>query len=103
MRIAAGSRLAAILGLDGGVDATIEVNTYHHQAVRPDQVGAGLTVAGTTLDGAQVEAVEASDPEAWVFGVQNHPERPEFTPPEFARLWQAFVEAAAAHRDGRIG
>ncbi len=101
MRIAAASRLAAILGLDGGADATIEVNTYHHQAVRPDQVGAGLSVAGTTLDGAQVEAFEASDPETWVFGVQNHPERPEFTPPEFARLWQAFVDAATSGRRRR--
>jgi len=30
--------------------------------------------------------------------VQSHPERPEFTPPEFARLWEAFV--AAARRQG---
>jgi putative glutamine amidotransferase len=94
MRIAAASRLAAILGMNGGADITIEVNTYHHQAIRSDQLGVGLAVAGTTVDGEQVEAFETSDPDAWVFGVQNHPERPEFTPPEFARLWLAFVDAA---------
>jgi gamma-glutamyl-gamma-aminobutyrate hydrolase PuuD len=70
------------------------VNSYHHQGLRPDQLGAGLTVSATTADGELVEALEASDPERWVFGVQNHPERPEFTPPAFARLWRAFVEAA---------
>ena len=78
----------------------IEVNSYHHQAVRPDQLGDGLAVSATAEDGAQVEAIEAADPDTWVFGVQNHPERPEFTPPEFARLWQAFVAAAAERRGG---
>lgn len=91
LRLVVGSRLAAILGTQH--DA-LEVNSYHHQGLRPDQLGAGLTVSATTADGELVEALEASDPERWVFGVQNHPERPEFTPPAFARLWRAFVEAA---------
>jgi putative glutamine amidotransferase len=98
MRLVARSRLAGVLGLDDGSDTTLEVNTYHHQAIRPDQVGEGLAVAGTTLDGAQVEAFEAADPETWIFGVQSHPERREFTPPEFTRLWETFV--AAARRPG---
>jgi len=95
MRVVAGSRLAGILELEAGHDHVIEVNSYHHQAVRPDQVGSGLQVSGTTVDGALVEAFEAADPDRWVFGVQNHPERPEFTPPAFRRLWQSFVAAAA--------
>jgi gamma-glutamyl-gamma-aminobutyrate hydrolase PuuD len=57
-------------------------------------------VAGTTLDGGQVEAFESADPTEWIFGVQNHPERPEFTPPAFSRLWEAFVAAAAHHQGG---
>jgi putative glutamine amidotransferase len=97
MRVMAGSRLAGILRLEAD-DTVIEVNSYHHQAVRPDQVGAGLRVSGTTMDGALVEACEASDPDRWIIGVQNHPERPEFTPPAFGRLWQAFVAAAADRR-----
>jgi putative glutamine amidotransferase len=72
------------------------VNSYHHQALRPDQLGTGLRVSGTTTDGGLVEAFEASDPARWIFGVQNHPERREFTPPAFRRLWAAFVAAAAA-------
>jgi putative glutamine amidotransferase len=97
LRLVAGSRLAEILGI--GADTTIEVNSYHHQGFRPDQLGEGLAVGGTTPDGALVEALEASGPNDWIIGVQNHPERTEFTPPAFSRLWQAFV-AAAAERAG---
>lgn len=93
VRLVQDSRLAGILGLDG--EGLIEVNSYHHQALRPDQLGSGLRVSGTTEDGELVEAFEASDPDTWIFGVQNHPERPEFTPPAFGRLWRAFVDAAA--------
>lgn len=93
MRLTDGSRLASVLGLTAD-EQLIEVNSYHHQALRPDQLGQGLRVSGTTTDGELVEAFEASDPERWIFGVQNHPEREEFTPPAFRRLWQAFVDAA---------
>ncbi len=99
MRIIGTSRLAGILGVAG--PGVIEVNSYHHQVVLPEQLGDGLAVSATAEDGAQVEAIEASDPDTWVFGVQNHPERAEFTPPEFARLWQAFVMAVADRRDRR--
>jgi gamma-glutamyl-gamma-aminobutyrate hydrolase PuuD len=68
--------------------------------MRPDQLGSGLAISGTTADGGQVEALEASDPQSWIIGVQSHPERREFTPPAFARLWQAFVEAAASRMAG---
>jgi putative glutamine amidotransferase len=93
LRMVAGSRLAKILELPDG-EQLMEVNSYHHQALRPDQLGAGLAVSGTTEDGELVEAFEASDPDRWMFGVQNHPERSEFTPPAFRRLWQSFVSAA---------
>jgi putative glutamine amidotransferase len=98
VQIVGTSRLADILGMADR--NAIEINSYHHQVVRPDQLGDGLAVSATAKDGAQVEAIEASDPDTWVFGVQNHPERPEFTPPEFARLWQAFVAAATERRGG---
>ncbi len=98
MRLQPASRLAAILGLDAQDGELIEVNSYHHQAIRPDQLGAGLAISGTTEDGQLVEAFEAADPDQWLFGVQSHPERQEFTPPAFARLWRAFVSAAAAVR-----
>jgi putative glutamine amidotransferase len=98
VRIVGTSRLADILGKADR--EFIEVNSYHHQVVRPDQLGDGLAISATAEDGAQVEALETTDANTWVFGVQNHPERAEFTPPEFARLWQAFVAAAADRRGG---
>jgi putative glutamine amidotransferase len=96
-----GSRLAAMLGGSEPL-VTTEVNTYHHQAVRPADLAPGLVAAGVAPhhEGDLVEALEAADPTDWLFGVQCHPERPEFIGPEFDRLWRAFVHAArdrAAH------
>lgn len=96
------SRLARILG-EADPLVTTEVNTYHHQAVRPDDLAPGLVASGVAPhhEGDLVEALEAADPADWLFGVQCHPERPEFIGPEFDRLWRAFVDAArprAAHR-----
>ncbi len=94
------SRLAGILGETDPLTST-EVNSYHHQAVRPVDLAPGLRAAGTAPhpDGMLVEALEATDPNDWLFGVQSHPERPEFTGPEFERLWVAFVAAAAKRRE----
>jgi putative glutamine amidotransferase len=49
--------------------ATLETNTYHHQAA--DQIGTGLEVAARSADGI-VEALTGTD--APVLGVQWHPE-----------------------------
>lgn len=96
-----GSRLATILG-DGEPLATTFVNSYHHQAIRPQDVAGPLVAAGIAPhgDGPLVEALEASDGERWLIGVQCHPERGDVIGPEFERLWRAFVDAArsAAHR-----
>lgn len=95
------SRLAAILGETDPMLNT-EVNSYHHQAVRPADLAPGLIASGVSphKDGDLVEALESVDPTDWLVGVQFHPERPEFIGPEFERLWRAFVDAArgAAHR-----
>lgn len=92
-----GSRLAAILGESDPLLST-EVNSYHHQAVRPDDLAAGLIASAVAPhdDGELVEALEAEDQEDWLVGVQFHPERPEFIGPEFDRLWRAFVDASRA-------
>ena len=96
-----GSRLASILG--GGTPLTAtEVNSYHHQAIRPQDLAPGLVASGVAPheEGPLVEALESADGGRWLVGVQCHPERPELIGPEFARLWRAFVDAArgAAHR-----
>ena len=94
LELAAGSRLAVILG-----DATdLEVNSYHHQAITPDRLAPGLRVAASADHagaGELVEAIESTDPDRWLIGVQCHPERTESSPPVFERLWAAFVAACA--------
>lgn len=64
--VVAGSRLAGALGA-----TTLDVNSYHHQAV--DRLAAGLVVSATAPDGV-VEGVETTDPDWWMLGVQWHPE-----------------------------
>ena len=75
-----------------------EVNSYHHQAVRPADLAPGLVASGMAPhhEGDLVEALESADAGEWLVGVQFHPERPEFIGPEFDRLWRAFVDAASA-------
>ena len=96
--LAPGSRLATILGASD----ELEVNSYHHQAIRPQDLAPGLVASGVAPheEGPLVEALESADGGRWLVGVQCHPERPELIGPEFARLWRAFVDAArgAAHR-----
>ncbi len=91
LEIEAGTRLADVLG-----EGSATVNTYHHQAIRPEQVGRGLRISGYSPhpDGDLVEAFEDPDPERWLIAVQSHPERTEFTSPEFERLWASFLDAA---------
>jgi len=73
VQLAPGSRLRALLGED-----VFLVNSRHHQAVR--QVAPPLVAVGWHLDtahpatGPLIEALEAADPDRWVFGVQWHPE-----------------------------
>jgi putative glutamine amidotransferase len=97
LRIDPKSRLAACLrdGRTGaGEERALEVNTSHHQAIRPTDLAPGL-VAVAWADspvGDLVEGFEATD-DRFVVGIQCHPERIESTPPEFAGLWRAFIDA----------
>ena len=94
VRIAAGSRLAGILGDPGETDE-FDVPTQHHQAI--DRLGDGLTATAWTADGV-IEAVELALPArnghgangSWfAMAVQWHPEAG--TDP---RLFRALVAAA---------
>jgi len=81
------SRLAAIIG-----DTRMEVNTFHHQALK--DVAAGLAVVARAEDGV-IEAVE--NPAArFLLGVQFHPEDLVGVCEKSRRLFRAFVEAAAS-------
>jgi putative glutamine amidotransferase len=85
--LAADSLLAAVTG----AGATLEINSFHHQAV--DAVGAGLRVVARTADGT-VEAIEdATRP--FVLGVQWHVETLTARA-EHGALFAALVQAAGA-------
>ena len=86
VRVAAGTRLAGILG--AGADG-IDVPTAHHQGI--DRLGQGLAATAWAEDGV-IEAVEPSaggDP--FLLAVQWHPEAG--TDP---RVIEALVAAASA-------
>jgi putative glutamine amidotransferase len=94
LRVVAGTRLATLLG---NAD-TLEVNAYHHQGIRADDLAPGLLPAAwaDSAAGPLVEGLEGTD-ERFVVGVQCHPERTESTPREFEQLFAAFVRAAGSH------
>jgi gamma-glutamyl-gamma-aminobutyrate hydrolase PuuD len=95
IRIDPVTRVGRLLGVAGAVAPTLDVNTYHHQAVRPSDLAPGLVATGWADSpvGEIVEALEAPG-ERFVVGVQCHPERTEVTPEAFEGVWRAFVEAA---------
>jgi putative glutamine amidotransferase len=66
LRIEGGSRLARL-----SQTRLLHVNSLHHQAIaRPAQA---LRVVARAEDGT-IEAVETTDPDQWMMGVQYHPE-----------------------------
>ena len=79
-------RLAEVYGRD----ATIRVNSRHHQGVTDERLAPGLRVTARSPDGL-IEGFE-SESHRWVVGVQWHPERPEMRP-DAAPLFEAFVGA----------
>jgi len=83
VNIAAGSLLAQIVG-----DDPIEVNSYHHQAVR--QVAADFGQSAVSADGV-VEAIEMAG-RHFVLGLQWHPEMLADDPVSL-QLFQAFTDA----------
>jgi putative glutamine amidotransferase len=69
----------------------VEVNSFHHQAVR--DVPQGFIVSARSTDGV-VEGIEASELK-FAVGVQCHPEHIwKTTAPDFRGLFESFVAAA---------
>jgi putative glutamine amidotransferase len=70
----------------------IEINSYHHQAIR--DVAGNLEVTARSDDGL-IEAVESLE-HRWVVGVQWHPERHEARAEDSdpnVRIFNAFADA----------
>jgi putative glutamine amidotransferase len=70
----------------------IPVNSSHHQAA--DVAGDGLRVAARCPEDGVIEAVEGTQPEHFVLGVQWHPERTYAEEPASRALFAAFIAAA---------
>jgi putative glutamine amidotransferase len=87
--IVPGTRLAAILGAP-----EMRVNSLHHQAVKVP--GQGLIISASARDGI-IEAVEMAG-QAFVIGVQWHPERLFTEDAAAQRLFSAFVHEASARQ-----
>ena len=91
LRLEPGTRLATVLA----PAETLEVNAYHHQAIRAQDLAPVLRAAAwaDSTAGPLVEGLEGPG-DRFVVGVQCHPERTESTPEAFERLFAAFVAAA---------
>ena len=91
------SKLAAILrsagALPADVEATITVNSSHHQAV--EVVGDGLRLVAWSPNDQVKEALEGTDDDHFVLCVQWHPERTYDVDAASRALFQSFVRAAA--------
>jgi putative glutamine amidotransferase len=75
----------------------LAVNSFHHQAI--ERVGHGLREVAWAPDGV-VEAVELTDVEQFVIGVQWHPEELVDRDAAARALFAAVVESARARRQG---
>jgi len=77
-------------------EASIGVNSYHHQAIKA--LAPGLTVCARAADGV-IEAIQDTS-KPFVYGVQWHPERMK----EGAPLFEAFTNACKTYSitQGRI-
>lgn len=90
VQVVTGTRLAAAFG-NPTESMVLEVQSSHHQAVRT--LGEGLRVAAWASDGV-IEAIESTG-DAWVVGVQWHPEDAGTKPGQFPSLLAPFVAEAA--------
>ena len=89
---APGTRLSAVTK-----EASLRCSSHHHQGV--DRVGDGLAISGRSPDGL-VEAIElhsapGSPPEAWMLGVQWHPEETAPHDPAQQALFEALIQRAS--------
>ncbi|HJN07795.1 MAG TPA: gamma-glutamyl-gamma-aminobutyrate hydrolase family protein [Pirellulaceae bacterium] len=79
-------------------ETAITVNSNHHQAADPDHMGKGLQAVAYAEDGV-IEAIECTDPNRFVLGVQWHPERVRFDDHR-EKIFGGLIHAARKHRSG---
>jgi putative glutamine amidotransferase len=87
VKLTPGSRIAKIAGA-----VKILTNSYHHQSVPPDRIGKGLIATGWTSDGV-IEALETTEADRFILGVQWHPER-QTDEAQHLAIFAALIDAA---------
>ena len=89
------SRLARILSPSGVGGSVLDVNSYHHQGVRPADLVAAVRRRPRGRPARSATWWRRSRPGRGrsAMGVQCHPERTESTPKSFERLFSFFVDA----------
>jgi len=87
VEVVAGSRLAELVGA-----GKLDVNSFHHQAVK--DVGTGLVLTARAPDGI-IEGLESPN-HPFCIGVQWHPEALIESHPVMRRLFEGLAEAAKA-------
>jgi putative glutamine amidotransferase len=93
--VAADSLLASAAGLGRsaqGSEATIHVNSSHHQAI--NRAGDRLRIVARSPEDGVIEAVEGSVEEQFLLGVQWHPERTYQESRESKAIFDRFVAEA---------
>ena len=78
----------------------VPVNSSHHQSA--EIVGDGLRVVARTREDGIIEAVEGTNPDHFVLGVQWHPERSYDQDAPSRAIFHAFVEAARTWKPREI-
>ncbi len=96
VRVAAGTRLAGVLGRAEGTDhLPVGVPTHHHQSI--DRLGTGLAATAWATDGT-IEAIKAGPAEhPFLVGVQWHPEAGDDP-----SLFRALAAAASQSRTAGV-
>ncbi|HUS19102.1 MAG TPA: gamma-glutamyl-gamma-aminobutyrate hydrolase family protein [Terriglobales bacterium] len=90
------SRFAKMIAAAESPEATIEVNSSHHQSAAV--VGDGLRVVARSPHDDVIEAIEGTNPEHFVIAVQWHPERSFETDAASKALFEEFVTAAKNYK-----
>ncbi len=85
--VVAGTRLASLLE-----SPRVQVNSMHHQGIK--QLATGLVASAVATDGL-IEAVEGAG-DAFLVGVQWHPEVFEMADPHMRHLFGGFMQASRA-------
>jgi len=75
-------------------NAKLQVNSSHHQAIAA--LGDRLRIVARSPEDGVIEAIEGSDPERFLLGVQWHPERTRQTSAASRAIFHAFLQAAKA-------